>query len=242
MNVMNACRWTETVELPSLKQIMPESLGPRHQPINHGDALEMFRSRLEANNIKIGNERGLLSPNRMKYVYVADVNVNDTADYVFTVGFGNYNNRQRAFFGIAGEKVNVCSNECYGGIMPGSKRHTTNIGDRLIIKIDDIIETFKQFRERRTRKITQLGQTKFNDQNVANCLLYMIRNSAISNSDIARIVKEWDNPRHVEFEDKTAWSFQNCFTEIVKRTDNPIRRMELTSDIKKAIDIELTKV
>jgi hypothetical protein len=123
--------------------------------------------------------------------------------------------------------------------MPNSKRHTTNIGGKLLEKIEDIIEQFKVFRDKRSREIDMLKGTKFTDQNVANTLLYLMRNSHMAASDYGRIVSEWDAPRHQDFEERTGWGFQNAGTEVLKRTTNPIARMELSAKLKEAIMREI---
>ena len=239
MRVMNEKSWDRTIDNSLLQSIDIKPQGPRHQPINHGFALELFKNKIRDNNLTISKETGLLSPDRMKYVYVSDINSSDISDYTFTLGFVNYNNRQKSFTGLAGEKVFICSNECYQGLLVGGKRHTTNIKDKLEDKITDIINSFLTFRDGRKTEIDGYKKTKFTDQNVANIVLDLIRNSQISNTDLSRIVREWDRPSYDDFSERTAWSFTNAGTEVFKRLNNPLHKMEIMEDFKKAIKNEL---
>jgi hypothetical protein len=106
MKVLNERNWQETTNVETLKNVIAEAMGPRHCPVNHGEALQMFSDRLHNSGLEVSTDRGLLSPDQKKYVYVADINDNIN-DYKFTIGFVNYNNRQKAFSGIAGERVMV---------------------------------------------------------------------------------------------------------------------------------------
>ncbi len=40
---------------------------------------------------------------------------------------------------------------------------------------------------------------------------------AITVTQIPAVLAEYRKPRHVEFEDRTAWSWFNCVTETLKR-------------------------
>lgn len=240
VKVCNEKNWDETVDVERLSKIKPQSLGPRHKPVCHGDVLKMFKERMEDNGITVVGERGLLSDDRLKYVYVADVYDEDVDDYTFTLGFVNYNNKKKALAGITGERVAVCSNENYiGEDVNDRKRHTNNIGDRLFDKCENIIDKFTNFKKVRAEEIKQMQATPFTDENMGNVVLSLLRKSVISNTDVARIVKEYDEPSYKEFSHGTAWCFLNACTTVLKKTENPLRRMEICRDIRDAIQKEL---
>ena len=124
--VRNDANWVETVDYDRLKGIQTVALGNRHNPGNHCDALDMFKTIHDKNGVPILKERGMLSNDGLKYIYVADV-YSAEDDYVLTNGFMNYNNRAKAFTIIMGERVFVCSNECVSNQLKDlRRRHTIN--------------------------------------------------------------------------------------------------------------------
>ena len=46
-----------------------------------------------------------------------------------------------------------------------------------------------------------------------------LRAGAINTARIPKVLKEWDEPRHPEFEPRTVWSYFNAVTEVTKGLD-----------------------
>lgn len=229
--VCNAKNWTATTDSKFLQTVVTPSLGSRHVPVNHGDIIDIFRDVLSAKKIETVQERGLLSPDNMKFIFVVDIK-SEASDYSFTLGFVNYNNKAKTFRGFAGEKVFVCSNEMVSNIIQASaRRHTTNIFAALNDKVESIIEHYFIFRETRTTEINRLKQLPFTDDHLSKTVLAMHREGFLGNAFIDRVVHEYDAPRHEEFKPKTVWSFQNACTEIAKEIDNPERKIIATNRI-----------
>ena len=229
--VCNAKKWISTIDSNHLRTISTPSLGTRHVPVNHGEIVDIFRDNLGKKKIDIVQERGLLSPDFMKYIFVVDIKT-DATDYNFTLGFVNYNNKAKTFRGFAGEKVFVCSNEMISNLIETSaRRHTTNVMAALGDKVDNIVEHYFIFREQRTADINVLKSREFSESHLAQMVLAMHRENFLGNAFIDRVIEEYDNPRHEEFKEKTIWSFQNACTEIAKEIDNPERKIVATNRI-----------
>lgn len=242
--VCNSKNWRPTVDVASLKQVETVPLGTRHVPVNHGDALDLFKNILAENNLPVLNENGMLSQNSLKYVYTADVTDASMEDLVFTIGFVNFNDKHKSFTGLAGERVFVCSNEMFSSqIREARNRHTMSIISSLRGKMLNLVEYFKRFRDARIHEIEALKVTPWSDQYLAQIVLSFHRNNIIENNSIIdKIVTEYDNPRHEEFKPRTAWSFQNACTEILKQVEDPCRRFNANIRIKKEMDTMLKGV
>jgi len=52
-----------------------------------------------------------------------------------------------------------------------------------------------------------------------------VRQRIISASRLPAVLREWDEPRHPEFEPRTAWSLLNAFTEVLKAA-SPRQQMD----------------
>jgi len=224
--ILNAKKWIQTVDVNSLARINTPALGPRHTPVNHGVALDLFRNILRDSNLPIVNENGMLSRDDMKYVYTADVTDAQIQDFVFTIGFVNYNNCQKSFTGLAGERVFICSNEMFSSqIRDAYRKHTASIVTELRTKMGNIVEYFKRFRDARISEIEILKTTPWGDVELGQFVVAIHRDGYLGNTNIGRIIEEYDHPTHVEFQPKTAWNFQNACTEVYKRIEDPVRRL-----------------
>jgi hypothetical protein len=239
MRTCNSEKWMETIQ-PEILDFEPEILGPKHCPVNHSRILTGFKEQLTARHINITIEKGMLSPDKARFIYVADINTGMAADYTYTIGFINYNDKTRAFTGLYGEKVFVCSNQMFHGTaVETKKRHTSSIIEVLTGKIEIIVDSFTRFVEGRQNEISQLKSTAFDDNRVGNVILNAIRNQTLGMANIGRIVEEWDSPAHDEFKERNAWSFQNAVTEVLKRVENPLEKVRASEEFRGFIRKEL---
>lgn len=237
--ICNEKNWEVTTSLTRLARINPISMGNRHQPVKHSLALEMFKDKISDKRLKITGENGMLSKDLHKYIYTCEVEDSSIPDLAFTLGFVNFNNKTKAFTGLFGEKVFVCSNEMFKGETIHNKRHTTNIMEVLGGKIDGIVGNFDKFREKRMQEINKMKSIKIGDSDIGEFVLNMHRKKIMSNTNISRFIRECDKPRHPDFEDKNLWSLQNNFTEITKLIDNPLYRVEATNAMSSLIERKL---
>lgn len=232
--VVNGAHWAvlkDKQEFDSLGEIFNAPKGRIHAPIQHNDALRVFEDRLAQTGFSIGDRVGMLSPNTEKFVYVVDIKNEQADDFVFQLGFINYNNRAMSARIIASDKCFVCSNNTYRGLTEERQRH---VGDSLTgfnSIIDSGIEKFKEYSEKRLAEINSFKNTEIDDAKLSKILLEMHRSPVFSKDPamIGRIFTEFDqqhgdDPRHEEFTDYSVWSFQNCATEQLKSV-NPARRL-----------------
>lgn len=230
--ICNQKNWENTTNINRLLNISTEPLGPRHQPVPHAHALELFKERFAESGGIITKDTGLLSQDELKYIYTAEVEDPNISDFAFTLGFINFNNCTKAFTGLFGEKVFVCSNEMFTGeTINDNKRHTTNVWGKLGGKINSIIERFNDFRKERLIEIDNMKAKKMTDKDAGEMLLNIFRNRIMSNTNVSRIVREWDFPTHPEFKEKNLWNFQQACTEVAKNIPDPNARIHATNSI-----------
>lgn len=233
MMTCNAKNWELTTDVDRLLAIQPMKLGPKHEPVNHGEALQLFKAVAIDNKINFGKEFGMLSNDSSRFVYVADVK--DTiGDLAYTLGFVNYNNMRKAFCGLAGERVFVCSNQRYSGVSDESTKHLSSLKDGLRGKIENIVNFYSQFREKREKEIASLKEARYTDDSVGRAALTFLRKKTFPGATIEKIVNEWDKPSYDEFKDRTAWSFLNATTHVMK-SENPLRIAQVSSTLSEMV-------
>lgn len=226
---MCAGGWTEVKDYSTLKSLIFESQGPRHVPVPHDYAIEFFKNTLFEHNIEVIRERAVLSPDTMKLMFIADVRPNGKAEdgFVFSVGFINNNDRTKAFTGIAGTTVYVNNAQWYVSDNSFKTRHTTTVRDMLAERSAHIIAWFNEYYQKQSGIIEKMKNTKISDKDVGKLVLAYIRDKyVLSSTNIKRIVEEWDNPTHPEFEPRNLWSLQNACAEVFKKVKSPMFRLQ----------------
>jgi len=238
ISICNDSNWTNTVDHDQLS-FTPKPMGPRHTPIRHSMALDMFRDRLNG-QMTVKDECGMLSPDRNKYMYLATVSHATDAVREFGVGFVNFNDRSKAFSPIMGERIFVCSNEMITcshteNNMMVKFRHSTHAETYLEACINNIFTSFTNFVEGCVNFAGALNAITLSDSDVGTLALEMHRNTHIGKTDIFRIVDEFYEPSFPEFKDPTAMNFFNATTHVFKKYKNPLQKIALTDEARAVI-------
>ena len=249
--VVNGAKWDECVDIEELNAIPLKSLGSRHYPISHGMVLESFKQKLVERGYDVVDEIGMLNrdpkkpeKDKLKYIYVVELRA-EMSDYTFKLGFINYNNKERALTGIAGEGLFICSNECFqmfsGLVKSGKRKHTKNMEADLDEKLNDIFGFFEEYRSRRVSEIEIMKSTSLQDRNVASLVLDLHRNTSLAGSLIGKVINEWDEPsfdyseNNPLFDSRTMWIFLNACTHCIKQHENPLYRIEQQGEVNNII-------
>lgn len=236
--VCNQMGWDKTVEMDLLRSIQPVSMGPRHNPVNHGEVLQRFLSRANNAGVKIESSTGLLSQDRNRYMYVADIRYDSIAtDFAFTIGFVNFNDRSKAFTMLAGQRVFVCSNLCVTGVIDeGRTRHSTNVDNRLDARIDTAFDTYNNMFRIQLNNVDAMKATKLTDELLGKFVLSATRMDFMGATNIRRIIEEVDTPTLNNKDDNSLWRLHNAATWVIKENiKNPLFVAESTNKINSII-------
>lgn len=225
-NSINGAGWLETTNMDFLKDVKNPVLGNRHVPVNHGDVLEMFMLKAQQNGMNLGQASGYLSPEQDKFIFVTEAQV--TEDKAYAIGFINFNDRSRSFTGLAGEKVFVCSNLCFGGVFtPSRTRHTTNVEDRLDEKVGSIFDSYRKYAKDMEESMGFLRETQVDDAMLGKVLVELHRSKIMGATNIQRIISEFDAPTFNDRDEPAnGWRLHNAFTHVLKKIKNPIQNID----------------
>jgi hypothetical protein len=148
--ICNEKNWLTNPSLELVKSQTAEPQGNRHNPIKHYDALRIFHDTVANRELDVTGNFSMMSKDGMKYLFIVDVKLID-ADYTFTFGFVNSNDRSKAFTILLGEKVFICSNMMFGGQLDDLKRrHCGDIYSEVSDRCELGVERFFSFCETRT--------------------------------------------------------------------------------------------
>lgn len=206
-----------------------ESYGPRHKPVSHALILEKFRDKCGANGLMLFNERGALSKDGNRYMYVADIvpECGDEADYHLAVGFRSFNDETSCFQMSCGTTVMMCSNGLQTSvIVPSRRKHTSAICEMLDSKIEAGLECFRRDAQSTEENISLLKSTKYSDEILGKLIIALGRTKMVGSTNIMKILEEVDNPSFNKHDDGSAWRIMNaCTTVTTHRMSNPLRAM-----------------
>ena len=206
-----------------------ESHGPRHVPVSHALILEKFRNICENRGLMLFNERGALSKDGERYMYVADIvpEIGDKDEYHLAVGFRSFNDESSVFQMSCGANVMMCSNGLQTSvIIPSKRKHQASIFDLLDSKIECGLERFKHDSKETEENIAFMKSVPYSDELLGKLIVALGRTKAIGNTNIMKILDEVDNPSYNDHNDNSAWRIMNaCTTVTTHRMANPLQAM-----------------
>jgi len=239
--------WRAIRDFEELKNLKPESLGPKHTPVPHYEAITFFKMKLAEHNITVTRDVAILSPDTLRLIYVADVKMSsedDGKDYSFAVGFINHNDKTKSFTGIAGTHVYANDSSSYVSERAFKTKHMQNVMHYLSERSSNIISWFKEFCEQESGRIERLKSIEATDATLGEVVLAYIREPYIlSSTNIKRIVAEFDKIETPEPR-KSLWTLQTAANAVFQRVKSPLARLEamdlLRETLSKALKADQT--
>jgi len=227
----------QMVDMKELQNIStPESTGVWH-PVPHHTMVQSVLDQLEESNFELASDPEIgLSHQGARCFFL--FNLKSThSDFCLSIGGRNAHDKKFAMALFGGASIFICSNLQAFGQYGMKTKHTTNVLDRLPNLIskglkeieidgkvnDERIEYFKDFEIK-------------DDSRIHDYLIKSMDQKIITTSLIPKVLEDWRKPRHEEFEPRTMWSFNNCFTEVFKEYRNPEQIESRSINLTKVMD------
>jgi hypothetical protein len=230
------------VEVPrnTLRTIPTPDPTDTWRPIAHADVVEVLTERAAARGLKIESERyavlpGTFYPRPGMAVELRGARLFGTMDFAPipglpfppscrpSAGIRNSHDKTFALSILSGARVLVCANGVLSAEHIVSRKHTSRID--LIESIDQALSAFMDSIRGFQAKYERLRSWQIRRTTAHSLIVELARAGAFSSSDILPIVEEFENPKHVEFRDRTGWSLYNAATERMK-VQSPARQTE----------------
>lgn len=221
-----------------------ESHGPRHVPVSHALILEKFKNKCENNNLMLFNEKGALSKDGERYMYVADIvpEIGNKDEYHLAVGFRSFNDESSVFQMSCGVTImlkDCCERIQTSVVIPSKRKHTITIHDLLDSKIDNGLEKFRHDAKETEENIAFMKSIPYSDEILGKLIIALGRTKAIGNTNIMKILEYIDNPPYGDINDNSAWRIMYaCATVTTNRIANPLQAMNTS----KVMHDELMKI
>ena len=175
------------------------------------------QSVLRSIGLRIGNQVHALSPDSNEYFGLTEVmGQSHTEDYVNIVGLRNSHNKRFPAALVIGSEVCVCDNLAFIGTVKLARKHTRFIERDLPQLVGRAVGQLSEVFSQQEQRIDAYKGYRIKDKTAHDIVIRSFDTGAITGRMIPTVLKEWREPRHEVFREKTAWSLFNAFTEVLK--------------------------
>jgi hypothetical protein len=227
---------SQEVSFKQLKQVPTEPtkrIAPsnRWKPVPHHHLVELVKESVLSSGFTIHQERyGLNKHSNLFGIIKLEREDLNNGTFRNVIGIRNSHNQDFSAQLVGGANVMVCDNLMFSGEFKDSRKHTTNVLRDLpsiVYKLtNDVISSYNN----QTCRYNGYRMTSVDKSNVADIMYDATRNDfAIAGSQYNKVLNEYENPKHDEFEPGNAWSLFNAFTEIYKEYNG--------ADVRKSINL-----
>ncbi|HEX8289195.1 MAG TPA: hypothetical protein VF556_14435 [Pyrinomonadaceae bacterium] len=194
--------------------------------------VDSLEEALNLRNFRIVRSSFAASPDRMKLFGLLEINAT-TEGVRFAIGLRNSNDKSMRLGLVAGYKVKVCDNMMFEGeFKPMLAKHTKGLDliESVSIGVDRIHRGFEPLsRSIKTKRLTQITDDE------ARVLIYQVfLEEKFPITLIKDVHRNYFEPPHKEFGERTLWSLENAFTESFKELV-PIRQYEMAAKLGKFV-------
>jgi hypothetical protein len=188
-------------------------------PIPHTSLLDQVMSTLDRSGLRIVTEAHGVTPDGANYfglLHIAATNGDNAEDFGLVVGVRNSHSMRFPAGLVVGAQVTVCSNLSFSGEIKIARKHTRFIMRDLPMLVERAIGQLGDQRRTQEKRFLTYKQHELGDQKAHDLIVRSLDAQVLPVTKIPDVIKEWREPRHADFNERTAWSLFNGFTEVLK--------------------------
>jgi len=187
------------------------------QPLPHISLLEEVESAVRTTGLRVGNQVHSLTQDGARYFGLTEVHgPNDADDYALVLGLRNSHDKTFPVGLVAGASCFVCDNLSFSGEIRLTRKHTVHLQRDLPQLVASGVGKLMQLWGHQAQRIDAYKNYRIRDKSAHDLVIRAVDVGACTNRMIPAVIKEWREPSHPEFQDRTAWSLFNGFTEVLK--------------------------
>jgi hypothetical protein len=201
--------------------VPPPPATESYVPLPYESFVTRIEKQLLAEDIKIKDERLALAKEgqRMFGLMALELPGFPTSDHGCVLGFRNSYDKSCSTGICLGATVFVCDNLSFSGSeVTFHRRHTTNLLRDLSWIITETVSKLPARFAAQSECFSKYKALELSDKAAHDLVIRLYDEHAINVSDIPGVLKEWRQPRHVDFVEagKSGWRLFNAVTEIIK--------------------------
>jgi hypothetical protein len=186
-------------------------------PIPHTLLIDEVKSALCGETIEVTEEAHSTTVDGMNYFGLLEVsNKSKSEDFAYVVGLRNSHSQKYPAGLVVGSRVFICDNLAFSGEIQVARKHTRYILrdlQQLTVRAVGFLAEKWLDQERR---IEAYKDYKVTDMRAHDLVCRALDCRALTVTQIPAVLDAYRNPKHEEFEPRTAWSWFNSVTEVLK--------------------------
>ena len=195
-------------------------------PVAYGDLVKTTKESLEATGLEVVEEGyGLFDQGgneaMANAMFFGLLTLKGKGDYATTVGLRSSYNQRFAAAVAAGARVFVCDNMSFTGEIKINRKQTKFAYQDLVRMVMEAMGRLTSLWKTQEERFEGYKNFELTEAQVHDILIRSLDSKVFANSYITKVLNEWRNPRHPEFEGRTIWSLFNSYTEVFKQS-NPL--------------------
>ncbi|MDY0176501.1 MAG: DUF932 domain-containing protein [Lentisphaeria bacterium] len=181
-------------------------------PVPHMQLIESVEKNVYRHGWRIASEQFGLSRDGQRLFGVMAVANADNRQWTRTIGLRNSHDKSLCVGISAGVNVLVCSNLAFGGTEVLQRRHTSGIDVDLLV--EDGMRSLADGFLNLELALKRLQNIWLSEDQARRLIVRIAEADAIPSCDILPVFREFQQPRHAEFENPSCWSLLNAITEL----------------------------
>jgi hypothetical protein len=200
-------------ELQRYKAPPPEG---RWYPLAHSRVVETVKTTLRGAGYDIRKEQYGVMRDGTRFFGTLDLGAPLTSGVSLAVGIRNSVDKSFPLGFCAGSRVFVCDNLAFRSELLVRRKHTVN-GERNFVRaIAGAVTTLTTFREAEGERIRRFMHLELTADQADALILRAFERGIVGARELPKVLHEWRNPPHEDFQPRTAWSLFNAFTSALK--------------------------
>lgn len=213
------------------------------RPIAHIELVEQTVEKFADLGWKITSEEHGLSRKDSRYFGVFNLAGPDIdgADHNLCIGLANSHDQSIAARLAVGSRVFVCDNMAFSGEVQVSRKHTRHLHRSLPQTIALAVSKVRALKVQQDARIEAYKDAGLGSKQVHDLVIRALDRGVIPATKVPHVLREYREPSHPEFRDRTAWSLFNAFTFVLKsasQVELPRRTMRLHALVDEVVGME----
>jgi hypothetical protein len=201
------------------------------QPVAHYDLINSLERSLAIRNIRVEREELAIQSGGMLLFGVLDLTLGNDGTQRASIGVRASNNMKFAIQFIAGLRIFVCDNLAFSGETTFlHRKHTSNL--RIVDEVDMGVQGYFEQYEGIKKLTAHMREYEMTDTEAERFIFHAFRAKLAPLNLFHDVAKNYFEPPHPEFRDRTMWSMNNAFTEAYKAL-KPAPKMAYTRQLSK---------
>jgi hypothetical protein len=197
---------------------VPEATGT-YVPLPFESFITRIEKQLLVEGIRVVGEQFALSHNGMRFFGLLGLEMpgHNSALYRSVLGLRNSYDKSFSTGVCIGASVFVCDNLSFNGEVSFARKHTANLLRDLSWLLTETVSRLPGKFLAQAATFDAYQNTDLTDAKAHDLIIRLVDEGALNVGDIRTVLREWRQPKHVEFaEHKNGWRLFNAATEAIK--------------------------